>query len=225
MRIKLAMLGAAAAAALSTVSFSGGALAAPCATGSAQSYINGVNVNCTVGDKTISDFNWVNVGAATAATVTVTPVVTPNPGLTFSSAAFANLNNDIPLNPNFRITAPSAEITDAVLSLACTGTCMGRFQDVEQLEGNTGTFVLTAGLDPTINLNSLTASLVFPTAQTSILVSDNADLNRGGGPNNLLSITKTFSQTPQVPEPASLALLASGLFGLGLLGRRRGKRA
>jgi hypothetical protein len=224
MQTKLAMLGAAAAAALSMINFSGGALAAPCATGTAQSYINGVNVNCTVADKTISNFNWVNVGAATAANVTVTPVVTPNPGLTFSSAAFANLGGDIPLNPNFRITAPSAEITDAVLSLACTGTCTGRFLDVEQLEGNTGRFGLTAGLDPTINLNSLTASLVFPTAQTSILVSDDIDLNRGGGTNNLVSMTKTFSET-RVPEPASLVLLASGLFGLGLLGRRRGKRA
>jgi hypothetical protein len=134
MRINLAMLGAAAAAALSMVGFSDGALAAACVTGTAQSYINGANAGCTVADKTISNFNWVNVGAATAANVTVTPVVSPNPGLTFTSPFFANLGSDIPLNPNFIITAPSAEITDATLTLACSGACTGRFLDVESFQ-------------------------------------------------------------------------------------------
>src|SRR5262249_43140398 len=107
MREKSAILGATVAAAFSLASFSG-AFAAPCATGSATTYLSdGANANCTVGNETISNFFWPTTGNVPASAVTVTPVVTAGAvGLTFSSANFAADSVDIALNPNFSISGP-----------------------------------------------------------------------------------------------------------------------
>jgi hypothetical protein len=174
MRIKLTVLGGALSA-LSVMAFSGGAFAAPCTTALATTYLaGGANVGCTVTDKTITNFNWPTAGAVPASAVTVIPIaVVGNPGLMFTSSAFATAGTDVVLNPNFTITAPIAgEITDAALTLTCNGTCTGRFVDTESFQ--VGSVIvgrtLVAGIDPGSGLNRLTDSETFATANQSYCI-------------------------------------------------------
>jgi hypothetical protein len=225
MRMMAKSVIAGAAVSLAMVAASGVADAALCVTDTLATYIGLGAAGCTIGDKTFFGFNYSQViDGPTAAMVNVVPIAGQF-GFNFQSAWNAprgTITDDI---MGFSVVGPpgTALIRDAHLALL--GSPDDGSISVGETVSNFANGVLLGGLSEHLPpLGSDVGDVMFAPVN-GVTISKNIDVVgavTGAAVVSLSQITQTITQT-DVPEPASLAILAISLLGMGAAYRRSRK--
>jgi hypothetical protein len=214
---------------------------APCVQASLVDYLQ-EGFSCTIEDKVFSDFAYDNPVqpaengpvAVDPASILVTPDATPlNPGLTFQGgwSSFGGQTSDIKISFTITVLPGGNAIEDASLAIAGSATvgnaaviaaetiwlgCNGPCENSVQL----------LALDlPGTNYDDFYDHTTFDPVMMVTVEKDILLIGNGDGYINFATVSIIHQNFSEVPEPATMTLLGTGLLALGAKLRRMRKQA
>lgn len=186
--------------------------------------------SCTIGDKTFSNFTYADTsgGGATAIPASEVNVILVNNGASgigfgfqapWSVAGSQSLDSLIGFSVSVTPPTGGVFIKDAALVQGGSSQSgLGVGSVAENLSNNVNLLTIDAASQV-----KLSDSETF-TPTGSVSVTKDISVNANGGSASISLAQDTFSQTTAVAEPGTIGLLGIGLFGIGMVMRRRSRK-